>query len=174
MNIITIVGNRRFSMTLEEKNKSVVRRFYDEGINVHDLKVIDEMLADDYIRHSQSDAPGVAEVRDKSIVLTYLKGHFYGFPDWHEEILFIMAEGEKVALLTIATATHTGKEGFIPPTGNRINLQHFTIHQIDVAGKIAETWILWDNLSFLTQLGLWPPTKQVEDRIHRFLAESSK
>jgi predicted SnoaL-like aldol condensation-catalyzing enzyme len=160
-------------MDLEKKNKRIVRRFYDEGINAHDLKALNEMLADDYIRHSQSDCPGVAEVRDKKIVLTFLKGHFEGFPDWREDISFMVAEGDKVALLTVATANHTGMKGFMNPTGNRINLLHFTIHRIDDAGRIAETWINWDNLSFLTQLGLWPPTRHLEERIQRFLEESS-
>jgi predicted ester cyclase len=160
-------------MSLEGKNREVVRRFYEEGINVHDLKVLNQMLADDYIRHSQSDVPGVAEVREKKIFLTFLKGHFEGFPDWNEDISVMVAEGDKVAVFTVATATHTGTKGFISPTGKRVKIHHFSIHRIDDAGKIAETWINWDNLSFLTQLGLWPPTKHLEEKIQRFLEDSS-
>ena len=29
-------------------------------------------------------------------------------------------------------------------------------------GKIAETWVTWDNLTALTELGLWPPNELEE------------
>jgi hypothetical protein len=35
------------------------------------------------------------------------------------------------------------------------------VHRIE-DGKIAETWVTWDNLVGLTQLGLWPPSELEE------------
>jgi len=34
------------------------------------------------------------------------------------------------------------------------------VHRIDENNQIAETWILWDNVAFLSQLGLYPPVTE--------------
>lgn len=46
--------------------------------------------------------------------------------------------------------------GPFPATGNEMEISFAGIHRIE-DGKIAETWVTWDNLTALTQLGLWPP-----------------
>jgi predicted ester cyclase len=78
------------------------------------------------------------------------------FPDWHEKIELMIAEGDKVAYITTGTGTHAGPMGDIPPTGKPIEITNYTIHRIE-NGKIAETWIGWDNLAALVQMGLFPP-----------------
>ncbi len=82
------------------------------------------------------------------------------FPDRNEKIKFMVAEGDKVAFLTIGTGTNTGKIGELPPTGKSVTVQNLTVHRIDENNHIAETWILWDNVAFLSQLGLYPPTTE--------------
>lgn len=54
------------------------------------------------------------------------------------------------------SATQTGQMGPFPPTGKRMNAEFAGYHRI-VNEKIAETWVTWDNMITLNQLGLFPP-----------------
>jgi predicted ester cyclase len=138
-----------------EDNKEIIRRVVREGVNAHDLDVFREMLASDYARHSQAttEAPEIRGVED---MLEVLRGVFAAFPDWHEEIELMVAEGDKVACITRGRGTHTGPLGDIPPTGRRMEVTNYIFQRIE-NGKIAETWVGWDNLAGLIQLGLVTP-----------------
>ena len=160
--LLLVTGCRRQEMSVEERNKAIVRRVYDEGINAHDVSALGEFLADGYARHSQASPPNMQEIRDKETFLGFAQAHLDAFPDWNEEILFMVAEGDMVALSTVGRATHTGSMESLEPTGKKVELQHIGVHRINEEGKIAETWVLWDNVAFLTQLGLYPPAGQGE------------
>ena len=148
------------SVSKEEHNKQIVMRVYEKGINAHSTVYLDSVLADNYTRHSQSSPPGFKEIKDKDTFLTFVKVHLKAFPDWKEKIEFMIAEGDKVALLTTGTGTNSGKIGELDPTGKSVNVQNMTVHRIDENDHIAETWILWDNVAFLSQLGLYPPGRE--------------
>ena len=96
------------------------------------------------------------EIRGVDQMMEFLQWNFTAFPDWHEEIVLMLAEGDKVALITRGTGTHTGPMGDTPPTGKTMELMNYIVHRFE-DGKIAETWIGWDNLTALIQLGLFPP-----------------
>lgn len=136
------------------ENKQLVRRVIAEGVNTGNLDVFRQMLAPDYARHSQatSDMP---EIRGVEEMLSFLRANFTAFPDWHEEVDLMIAEDDKVAYITTGTATHTGPLGNIPPTGRKVTVVNYIVQRI-ADGKIAETWIGWDNLAVLSQLGLVP------------------
>lgn len=68
----------------------------------------------------------------------------------------MIAEGDLVAFYATYTGTQTGQMGPFPPTGKEMSVDCFGYHRIE-NGKIAETWVTWDNLAGLTQLGLFPP-----------------
>lgn len=141
-------------MTTQEANKEIVRRVVSDGVNAGDLQVIRDMLAPDYSRHSQATTE-TPEIRGVEEMLTFLENAFTAFPDWHEEIDLMIAEDDKVAFITTGTGTHMGPIGDIPPTGRKVEVINYVIHRIH-NGQIAETWIGWDNLAMLIQLGLFP------------------
>jgi steroid delta-isomerase-like uncharacterized protein len=148
-------GQNNGATTTPEENKELVRRVVTEGVNAHDLEVFREMLASDYARHSQATTE-MPEIRGVAAMQEFLKANFTAFPDWHEKIELMIAEGDKVAYITTGTGTHTGPMGDIPPTGKMVEITNYIIQRIE-NGKIAETWIGWDNLAALVQLGLFPP-----------------
>lgn len=145
----------RWASTTPEDNKAIVRRVLEEGVNAHNLEVFREMLAADYARHSQATTE-TPEIRGVEAMLDFLRANFAAFPDWHEEIELMIAEDDMVAYITTGTGTHTGPMGDIPPTGRTIEVTNYIVQRI-ANGKIAETWIGWDNLAALTQMGLFPP-----------------
>lgn len=135
-----------------EENKRLVRLVLSEGVNEGDLDVFRTHLAPDYARHSQATTD-MPEIRGIDQMLQFLRGSFTAFPDWHEEIELMLGEGDRVAYVTTGTGTHTGPLGDIPPTGKRIEVTNHVVQRIE-DGKIAETWIGWDNLAVMKQLGL--------------------
>ena len=143
-----------FPMTTPEENKEIVRRITDEGVNTGDLEVFREVLAEDYARHSQATT-GLPEIRGVEPMLSFLESHFTAFPDWNEKIELIIAEGDKVAYITNGTGTHSGPMGDLPPTGKKVQVVTYVVQRL-LNGRIAETWVGWDNIAILSQLGLLP------------------
>lgn len=140
-----------------EANKELVRRVTEDGVNAADRTVLRNALTPDYARHSQATTM-MPEIRGRDQMMEFFDAAFSAFPDWHEAIELMVAEGDKVAYITRGTGTHRGAFGDIPATGERVDIVNFIVHRIE-NGKIAETWTGWDNLAFLMQVGLFPPAE---------------
>lgn len=149
-----VFGQDRNTMTTTEENKEIVRRVVEEGLNTGDLDAFRDALVADYARHSQATT-AMPEIRGREAMLDFVKEHLAAFPDWHERIDLMIAEGDKVAYITTATGTNTGAMAGAPPTGRTVEVVNYIVHRIENE-KIAETWVGWDNLVVLMQLGLFP------------------
>jgi len=68
---------------------------------------------------------------------------FEAFPDWHETIEDIIAEGDKVWVRAEATGTHTGGYRGIAPTGKKITGKGVNIYRI-IDSKFVEGWAVED------------------------------
>jgi len=141
-----------------EKNKATVRRFIEE-LNKRNLAALDELIAADYFDPS-------LQVRSleayKQLLTTFLRG----FPDWHETIEDIIAEGDKVWVLEKVTGTHTGELEFLgstfAPTGKKFTETCVLIWRM-VDGKIVEKESgVYDSLDFLKQLGVIEYTEKAK------------
>ncbi len=77
---------------------------------------------------------------------------FKGFPDWHEAIDDIIAEGDKVWLHLTYTGTHTGEFFGLPPTGNKVTMKAVAIYRIE-NGKLVEGRFITDALDMNKQIG---------------------
>jgi steroid delta-isomerase-like uncharacterized protein len=139
-----------------EKNKELVRHIVEAGVNTGNLDVFKAYLTEDYARHSQATTE-MPEIRGVDQMLAFLREQFAIFPDWHEEIQLLIGEGSVVGCVTRGTGTHEGPMGDVPATGKLIDVTNFIFHRID-GGKVAETWVGWDNLAAMSQLGLIPPS----------------
>ena len=141
-------------MSLEE-NKAIVRRFVEE-FNKRNLAIIDELVSPDFVDHYHQ-LQGLEKY--KQFLTTLLKA----FPDWHEDVEDMVAEGDKVWYRFRATATQTGeyrgrlvstnKKIILAPTGKKITPTGFVAYRI-VDGKIVEAWEVSNLLDIYTQLGV--------------------
>ena len=61
-----------------------------------------------------------------------------------------------VAYVSTMNGIQTGPMGDLPASGKEFTLVNMVMHRFE-NGKIAETWVSWDNVAFLTQLGFFPP-----------------
>ena len=78
----------------------------------------------------------------------------------------LIAEGDKVAFYVVYSGPLTGPMVDFPTSGKSAELNFITIFRIE-EGRIAEIWAEWDNITMLTQLGLFPPPPSPQvDLIH--------
>jgi len=133
-------------MSLEE-NKAIVRKMF-EAINKQTLASLDKLMAHDFILHMHTQQTQGWEV-NRHVVEDEIKA----FPDLHVAIEDIIAEGDKVCVRLQETGTNRGEYHGLAPTGNKLSYTVFAIWRI-VEGKIAEGWIVYDQLDFLKQLGI--------------------
>jgi len=73
----------------------------------------------------------------------------------------LVAENDLVSFWATYSAVQEGPMGDFPATGRRMSVEFAGTHRIE-DGKIVETWVTWDNMAALAQLGLWPPEKPEE------------
>ena len=127
-----------------EENKSIVRRFI-EAYNKRNLDAFDDLLAPDYVDHtSQVGREGLKQLMNMA---------FKAFPDLHETIEDIIAEGDKVWVRITFTGTNTGEWLGFAPTGKKVTSKNVDTYRI-VNGKLAEYWNVTDASDFNKQLGI--------------------
>ena len=137
-------------MSLEE-NKAIVHRFIDI-YNTQKWDLVDDLVAPDYVDHT-NHIQGLEGLKQMMMMGSM------AFPDWHETIEDIIAEGDKLWVLLAYTATHTGEWLGLAPTGNKITTMNVDIYRI-VNGKIAERWNVTDNVGLFQPLGVIEYTEQ--------------
>ncbi|BBO68097.1 hypothetical protein DSCA_20270 [Desulfosarcina alkanivorans] len=74
------------------------------------------------------------------------------FPDWHEEVVDMVAEGNKVVTRYVSTGTLLGSYAGIKEAGKKVEFDEISIYRIE-GGKVIEQWCLSDDLSTLRQIG---------------------
>lgn len=135
-------------MSLEE-NKAIVQRFV-EAYNNRSLDLFDDLVAPDYIDHAHQQQ-GLESFK------RLFKLAFKAFPDWHENIEDIIAEGDKVWVRVKATGTHTGIWNLsgvtLSPTGKKVTMMMVFIWRI-AGGKLVEGWEVDDGLDLFKHIGV--------------------
>jgi predicted ester cyclase len=130
---------------VSEGNKSMVRRMVD-GINAGNMDIADELFA-----------PRAAR-RVKRLFTEF----YSAFPDWHEEIVELVAEGNTVAARFRCSGTHQGEFLGEAPTGKRMEVEEVFFLRVE-DGKFVDFWALEDSLGRMRQLGLLPSRSSVSE-----------
>jgi steroid delta-isomerase-like uncharacterized protein len=130
-----------------EENKSLVRRYYEELWNRWDLSLADELLGEGLTFRGSL---GVA-VRGRDGFRDYVRAVRRAFPDFHNRIEELVAEGDKVVARLTYTGTHHGELFGIGPTGKRVTYAGVALLRIE-ADRIAEGWVLGDIHGLIRQL----------------------
>jgi predicted ester cyclase len=124
---------------VSEQNKAMVRRLV-EAINAGAEEVAVEELF----------APRAAR-RVKRLFADFRRA----FPDWQEEIVQLVAEGDAVAGRFRCSGTHRGEFLGEAPTQKRMDVEEvFFLRAED--GKFVDFWALEDSMGRMRQLGLLP------------------
>ena len=137
-----------------EQNKANDRRII-EGLNQGNVNVFDELMVLNFVDHDASTTMQGLEAF-KQFVSAYLTA----FPDLHFTIEDQIAEEDKTTLRYTARGTHRGELMGIPPTGKQVTVTGIFITRW-ANGKAEESWLNFDALGMLQQLGVVPAPGQV-------------
>jgi predicted ester cyclase len=117
-----------------------------EGINAGDIEAtVDELFA--------PASPAARRVK------RLFMGFHSAFPDWREEIVELVVDGNTVAGRFRCSGTHLGEFLGEAPTGKRMDVEEVFFLRVE-DGKFVGFWALEDSLSRLHQLGLVPQPKR--------------
>lgn len=119
-----------------ERNKELVRRLVNEGINDDHVTALDEVCTE--------------------ALATELRRWFTpfraGFPDWRQDIIELVAEAATVVARCRCRGTNLGEWLGVPATGRSMEVDEvwfFTVAE----GRLDRMWSLEDTWARLMQLG---------------------
>jgi steroid delta-isomerase-like uncharacterized protein len=142
-----LLANLLFASSLQEQNKALAKRAFDEFLSRGRFELAEQLYAKDFVNHGIRRDIGLEE--DQAA----LKGWHEAFPDLSIVPQKLIADGDLVAVYWIARGTNTGTGNGLPATGKKVEQAGITIWRI-VNGKIKEEWSAFDQLSMMQQLGL--------------------
>jgi steroid delta-isomerase-like uncharacterized protein len=137
---------------MSEENKAIVRRSFEEVWNQGKLVVADEIYDASFVAHGFGVELPPGPEGFKQFVSAYRSA----FPDIHFTIEDQFAEGDRVVARWTARGTHKGELMGIPATGKPVVVTGIDIYHIR-SGKAVESWVNWDALGMMQQLGVIPP-----------------
>jgi steroid delta-isomerase-like uncharacterized protein len=136
-----------------EAAKAVVRRNTEEVQGGGNFEVFEELFADDFLDHT----PQPGRTPDKAGARELYKVLRAAFPDFHADIHWQLADGDRVTTYKTYHGTHKGEFFGIAPTGRKIQFETVDVMGVR-AGKITEHWGVANLFSLMQQLGAWPPS----------------
>ena len=119
-----------------EKNKDMVRRMVDAINSGEEAEAVEELFAP---RAARRVGRLFAEFRS-------------AFPDWHEEIVHLVAEGDTVAGRFRCSGTHRGEFLGEAPTGRRMEVEEVFFMRAE-DDRFVDFWALEDSPGRMRQLG---------------------
>mgnify|MGYP003288873864 CR=1 FL=1 len=137
---------------MSEKNKALIRRWFEEVWNQGRSDVIDELLAEDAVIHGLVDGAGnpVNGLDGFHDFHAQFRG---AFPDLMISVDDTIAEGDTVVARCSVRGRHTGNHLGFAATNAPVQFEGVAITRIE-NGKIAEAWNHFDFAQMNRQLGL--------------------
>jgi steroid delta-isomerase-like uncharacterized protein len=136
----------------EEQNKQLVRQFF-EALNRQDIERIRQLVSSTNYSFHFPGMPPMDWKGDKQFIAAINNA----FPDLRNNIVDIVAEGDKVTVRFNVTATHKGEFQGIPPTGKEVSFSGMAFLTI-IHGKVSEEWATADMMRLMQQIGAIPTT----------------
>ena len=132
------------------------REYTEEAWNRGSFDTVDRLFAPDVIVHNTQSGE-TYEGRDA--FRGWIEDVRTGFPDFEvdmDETVFIVGR-DHVAIQWVVRGTHEGRLSTMDaePTHESIELHGTTVYELD-DGQVTEAWWHYDNVAFLTQLGIAP------------------
>ena len=138
--------------SVSDDAKAVVRRNTEEVQGKGRFEVFEELFADDFVDHTTQ--PGMTP--DKAGVRRLYTAMREAFPDFHADIHFQLADGDRVTTYKTYHGTHEGPFLGIAPTQRKISFETVDVMRVQ-NGKITDHWGVGNLLSLMQQIGGWAP-----------------
>jgi steroid delta-isomerase-like uncharacterized protein len=138
-----------------------VARAYFEAVAERDL----DRMVDFYVPGGTGEIHGLVSLTAPDTYRAWFGNLFAAFPDFHFEVLDVVAEGEQAAVRWHATGTFNGSSRFegMDPTGAKVDLTGFDLLTIR-NGKIQRNDAYMNGAQMAQQLGALPPAGSLPER----------
>lgn len=128
----------------------VIKRLFDDIWNGRRLDMVDDYYAPDFVADYRPFAP----LREGSdAVAGMVERAWATFPDYHEELLAVLVEGDRAAVHLRITGTQQGPWGPVPATGRRVDFEEMILFTFASDGRVIHQRGIADNLTALNQIG---------------------
>ncbi len=134
-----------------QRNLLLCRSFARRVINERDLALAPAFIAPNSVHHEIGDGPEDAR-GGPGAMTRFLYTYLRAFPDLRIVFEDAFACGDRVATRWRFEGTHAGPLAGIAASGRRVAVEGIRIDRI-ADGKIAESWMQWDLLGLLEQIG---------------------
>jgi len=128
---------------------------HNQKFNARDTSALAEVFSSDV----ETTAPGAGTMRGIEPFAAFEQAFFTAFPDGRGHLTTFVESDDTVVVEGRYIGTHTGPmagpAGAIPPTGRRLDLSYCDVFQAR-DGRIVAHRIYFDQVDFLSQLGLMP------------------
>ena len=144
-NRLRLDGKEDESVSAEEKNKAIFRRYVEEITNQGNFDLADEIF-DHYLAH-QPD--GSVIERGPEDVKQFQAEFRSAFSDLHATIEDQIAEGDRVVSRWKMRGIHGGEFRGIAPMGEEVEINGIGIFRFSPEGKVVESWDSYDQLNLM-------------------------
>src|SRR6478672_6724937 len=141
-----------------EAAKAVVRRNTEEVQGRGNFALFEQLFADNFLDHT----PQAGRTPDKDGARQLYKILRTAFPDFHADIHWQLADGDRVTTYKTYHGTHRGEFLGVAPTGRKVQFETVDVMRVQ-NGKIAEHWGVANLFSLMQQLGAWPAKQDRAD-----------
>ena len=143
---------------MSSENKQVVRKLFNDLLNKGNLAVADEIIAAHHVHHDPATPDfGKGPEGQKQVISLYRNA----FPDLKFTIDHMIDADDFVTTRYTSTGTHKGELWGIASTDKTIKVGGMAINRIS-RGRIVETWVIWDALGLMQQLGVVPALEKAK------------
>jgi len=127
--------------------RNLIERFTNEVWNNQNFNVFQEVLSQDFEYHD----PLAPDTHDRNDYMGFIKEIQVECPDMSYEIIDVISETNKVAVLYSWSGTPTVEIGGVEPSGKKVEHKGTAIYYLD-EDKVYKLWDIWDKYSVIMQL----------------------
>ena len=131
------------------------RGFLQKMVNEGNLALAPAFIAADSVHHELGEEMPPEYRSGPGAMADFVKLYRRAFPDLHVKIEDEVIEGNRVVTRFRFQGTQTGPLMGIAASGQQVSVEGIRIDKVE-NGKIAESWMQWDLLLLLEQIGALP------------------
>lgn len=152
----------------QQENLLLCLNFAQKMINERDLSSAPEFIAESSVHHELGDMPPDFQGGPRAMA-QFINLYLRAFPDLRLTFEDALADRDRVVTRWRLEGTQDGPLMGIAPSGRRVSVEGIRIDRIE-NGKIVESWMQWDTLSLLEQIGAMPRLRR--EPLHEISAEN--
>ncbi len=134
-------------MNMQQQNKEVVRRIYEDVLNKRNTTLLTDLVSNEYV--------GIRGIKGAAGMEAALSPLVQAFPDIQWKIEELIAEGNKVVVKWKWLGTNKGPYLRLVATGKAISNEAIAIYEL-AEGKVTGVYMLTDRLGFMQQMEAVP------------------